>query len=356
VPPQRLDGDPAPEVTHGLQPKPRKAGAAGIAPSGAALDVDRMRRSLVAFAAIALTTCGDGTTPSHDSRGVLLVVRGAGKASEIWAIRPDGSDSRRLTSNEFFDDDPDWSPDGSRIVLVSAQDSTPGAPTRRPEVFLMNADGSEMRRLLVTAGPARHPRWSPDGTRIAFATYDPVAAGYQVYVMNSDGSNVRLLTSAPIENFSPEWSPDGRSLLFLSNRSPRNWWTMYVIGADGSGERLFAGNAACATNVQEARWSPDGSRIAYSCDDRFGGIFTIRADGTQPSPVSTSAGDLEADFGPVWSPDGRQLAFTRSKSGEVYSGTPTRFGVYVTDLSTGAVNRVTNVDTDDIVQAWGAAR
>lgn len=305
---------------------------------------------------IALAGCGDGAGPRHDARGTLLVVRGSGRASEIYAMRPDGSESRQLTNNAYVDDDPDWSPDGSRIVLVSAQDSTPGAPTRRPEIFVMNADGSDMRRLLVTTGPARHPRWSPDGSRIAFAGYDADVQGYRLYVLNSDGSNVRLLTPSPIENFSPEWSPDGDRLLFLSNRSPRNWWTMYVIASDGSGERQLAGNLACGTNISGARWSPDGSRIAYACDDQFGGIFTLRADGTQPALVSTgSTSGLARDVGPVWSRDGRQLAFTRRESGSGPSAAP-RWTVYVTDLSTGVVTRVTPEDVDDVVHAWGPAR
>jgi Tol biopolymer transport system component len=215
-----------------------------------------VRRRLVTLLAIALaavTACGDGTRPLRDSRGVLLVVRGSGRSSEIYAMRPDGSESRRLTDNAVFDDEPDWSPDGSRIVLVSAQDSTPNAPTRRPEIHVMNADGSEMRRLLQTAGPARRPRWSPDGMRIAFARHDAEAGGFRPYVMHADGSNVQLLTSSPPENFAPQWSPDGTRLLFLSNRAPRNWWTMYVITADGSEERQLAGNEACSTNVSGAR-------------------------------------------------------------------------------------------------------
>ena len=315
---------------------------------------------LHALAVATLLACGgDSTAPARDTPGVLLVVRGSGKTAEIYAMRPDGSESRQLTRNAVLDDDPDWSLDGNRIVFVSAQDSTPGAPTRRPEIFVMNADGSDVHRLLETVAPARHPRWSPDGQRIAFARYDPEVQGYRPYVMNSDGSNVRLLTASPIENFSPEWSPDGVRLLFLSNRAPRFWWTMYVISADGSGERQLAGSAACAANVSGARWSPDGSRIAYACDDRFGGIFIIRADGTQPTPVSTStAGEAGTDIGPVWSPDGRRLAFTRllANSGTIAFPAPPQWRAYVADLSTGAVTRVTAEDANDVVHAWRAAR
>jgi Tol biopolymer transport system component len=355
--PRGFDGEKAAEVTQVTAVKHGKAGAVRIASSGTPPDFQRVRFLLV-FLVIAVVACGDGAGPARDSRGVLLVVRGSGKGSEIYAIRPDGSESRQVTHNAYLDDDPDWSPDGSRIVLVSAQDSTPGAPTRRPEIFVMSADGTDMRRLLVTTGPARHPRWSPDGTLIAFAAYDAGVQGYRLHVMKSDGSNVRLLTSSAIENFSPEWSPDGKQLLFLSNRPPRNWWTIYVIAPDGSGERQLAGNAACGTNVSGPRWSPDGARIAYACDDQFGGIFTIRADGTQPAPVSTGSADgfNTRDVGPVWSRDGRQLAFTRRPSGGAGPAGQLHSAVYIAGLSTGSVTRLTSELADETVHAWGPTR
>jgi Tol biopolymer transport system component len=134
---------------------------------------------------------------------------------------------------------------------------------------------------------------------------------------------------------------------------------MYVILVDGSGERQFAGDAACTTNVGGARWSPDGSRIAYGCDGQFAGIYTIRADGTQPTLVSTSSpGAAGTDIGPVWSPDGHQLAFTRleANTGTIGFPEPRRWRTYVADLSTGAVTRVTSDDANDVVHAWGAAR
>jgi len=311
------------------------------------------RCALALGAVIALSACDDGPTPPlSDPRGVLLVVQGAGRDAEIYAMRPDGSERRQLTRNTVFDGDPDWSPDGRRIVFVSAQDSTPGAPTRRIEIFVMNANGSGRRRLLEVTDAAYHPRWSPDGGRIAFERYDGDVGQIRPYVMNSDGSNVHLVTSAPGENFSVEWSPDGTRLLFLSNRAPRNWWTMYVMRADGSGEQQLAGDGACPTNVSAPRWSPDGSRIAYTCDAQGGAIYSIRADGTQPTLLSTptsapGTAPFFADGGPVWSPDGGQLAFTSRRDGDSH--------VYVKDMSSGAVSRLTSDGAGYLVAAWGSA-
>lgn len=292
---------------------------------------------------ITLTACGDPPTRSlRDPRGLLLVIRGIGPAAEIHVMRPDGSERRQLTRNTVLDTDPDWSPDGRQIVFVSGRDSTPGAQVRRFEIFLMNADGSGTRRLHETAESAWHPRWSPDGRRITFEQLDR-GFGFRPYVMDSDGSNVQLLSAAPGANFSFEWSPDGSRLLFLSNRLPRYWWTMYLVRADGSGEQQLAGDAACINNVGAATWSPDGVSIAYSCDTEPGGaIYTIRADGTSPVRLSAPGN------GPVWSPDARQLAFSSGRDGG--------YQVYIRDMPSGLVSRVTSDTVASFVAAWGGGQ
>lgn len=275
------------------------------------------------------------------------MVRGIGSASEIYAMRPDGSEERQLTDNAVMDDDPDWSPDGRQIVFISRVDSTPGAPGRRPDIYVMNADGSGRRRLLQVSDVAEHPRWSPDGSRISFAASDPAVAGFQPYVMNNDGSNVKLVRAMPGENFGLEWSPDGTRFLFLSNRSPRFWWTMYTMPTDGSSEQQLAGDAACTSNVGPAAWSPDGSAIAFSCDaSRV--ISTMRADGTAPVSLTapTTTGD---DFGPVWSPSGAQIAFTSSRA--VGGANPVQ--VYVIDAIGGPLSQVTSDAGFHFVKAWG---
>src|SRR5687768_12928288 len=313
---------------------------------------------LVALTGIlGLDSCDDPTGPLRDSRGVLLVVRGGfGPGAEIYAMRPDGSEMRRLTTNTLFDTDPAWSPDGNRIAFVSTPDSLPGAPGRKPDIFVMNEDGSEARRLFQSSLAAWHPRWSPDGRRIAFENHDPAVSGFRVYVMDADGSNVRQIPSAAGENFAPEWSPDGARILFLSNRSPRNWWTMYVVNADGTGERQLSDDSACFSNVFWIRWSPDGSRIAYTCDSDLASIQTVRADGTDRRVlVPHPAGDPPQDFGPVWSPDGSQVAFTSNRGMLDRLGDPV-WHVFVTRASGGSVTRITSDSASYTVNDWGPPR
>jgi Tol biopolymer transport system component len=265
-------------------------------------------------------------------------------------MHPDGSGRRQLTHNTVLDNDPDWSPDGSKIVYISAVDSLPGAPARRRDVFVMNADGSGSHRLFAGAdGPgSTHPRWSPDGARISFDSFDASLGGFQPFVMNGDGSNVKLVRAMPGENFGLEWSPDGTRFLFLTNRGPRFLWTLYVMPVDGSSDHQVSGNEACSSNLGRAvQWSPDGSNIAFSCDTNLGsGISTLRSDGTAVTSVTIPSG---ADFSPVWSPDGSQIAFASNRAG--VGGNPIA-QVFVISAAGGAMLQVTSDPVRQVVNAW----
>lgn len=311
----------------------------------------RVSPALGAWLAICLVACGDGSTsPLNDPRGTMLVVSGTGSASEIYAVRPDGSGQQQLTHNTVLDGDPDWSPDGRQIVFVSAVDSEPGAPARRRDVYLMIADGSGAHRLFQAAGGAgaAHPRWSPDGSQISFDSFDPAVGGFQPYVMNSDGSNVKLVRAMPGENFGLEWSPDGTRFLFLSNRGPRFVWTLHIMPADGSSDQQLSDDAACQSNVgRAAQWSPDGSHIAFSCATNLGSwISTMRADGTNLVIVTIPA---TQDFSPVWSPTGTQIAFTSNRA--AVGGNPVP-QVYLINATGGPVSQVTNSTARNVVNAW----
>ncbi len=279
----------------------------------------------------------------------MLVVSGTGSASEIFTMRPDGTDRRQLTHNSVLDNDPDWSPDGSQIVYISAVDSLPGAPARRRDVFLMNADGSGSHRLFQGAdGPgATHPRWSPDGSRISFDSF-VLGSGFQPFVMNSDGSNVKLIRAMPGENFGLEWSPDGTRFLFLTNRAPRLSWTLYVMPVDGSSDTQLSNSSTCPSNLgRAAQWSPDGSSIAFSCNTELGQwISTLNAAGTTVTSLTINATE---DFNPVWSPSGAQIAFASDRSASQGNPAPQ---IYLISAGGGLVSQVTSEPVRQVVNAW----
>jgi Tol biopolymer transport system component len=167
---------------------------------------------------------------------------------DIYTARTDGSDLRRLTSSPAYDAEATISPDGRTIVFTSTRDGD-------LEIYLMNPDGSNVRRLTNAPGYDGGAFFSADGSLLVYrARHQETAeelADYRrllalnlirpseldIYVMNADGSNQRRLTSNGAANFAPFFHPDGRRILFSSNMhdpTGRNF-DLYLINVDGSG-------------------------------------------------------------------------------------------------------------------------
>src|SRR5689334_4583279 len=114
-----------------------------------------LRRILLAASLLLCACCSDAPSepPLSDPRGLILLGTGAYPA-ELYVMRPDGSGLRQLTHDSINDVDGDWSPDGRSIVFTRWQDSVQGMGIRRPDIFVMNADGSGMHRLHAASGVA----------------------------------------------------------------------------------------------------------------------------------------------------------------------------------------------------------
>lgn len=139
---------------------------------------------------------------------------------ELYVMEPDGSGERQLLAEETDDEDPDWSPDGRRLAYVRHADSD-ALPS---ELWTVGSDGRDARRLVASGGLDASPTWSPDSAQIAYVQTS-LAQPFddaQVRVVEADGSGDRLLglLTGRAEGGAPEdldWSPDGRSLLVRTN-------------------------------------------------------------------------------------------------------------------------------------------
>lgn len=200
-------------------------------------------------------------TDRHGDRSVPLGYRNV----EIYVMDADGSNVRRLTHHEGWDAHPSWSNDGRRIAFDSWRDGT-------GDIYVMDAaDGSGVVNLTNTDFQDAFPIWSPDGRHILFASKRDRETQHDLYVMRADGSDVRQLTTSGY-NVPGGWSPNGRRILFQHDNQ------VFVMEADGSGKtRLAAGSAP--------RWSFDGRRISYSWHNR---PWIINADGSNPRRIPTS--------------------------------------------------------------------
>ena len=213
--------------------------------------------------------------------------------TEIYVMDADGGNRENLTNHPANDVDPDWSPDRTKIAFASGRNG--GAL----QIYVMDADGNNPIRL--TDGPrnARGPDWSPDGGKIAFWVDE--GTDY-IDVMDAGGKNRMMLVN---DAAAPSWSPDGREIAFSSTRDGIGAWSdIYVIGADGQGLRRLTDEFWSGTSPA---FSPDGKRIAFvSMHGSFYHIFLVRADGNNRVRLTRK---LEHHGDPAWSIFGRSIAY-----------------------------------------------
>ena len=276
-------------------------------------------------------------TPTAPSGKIAFSSNRDGDDHEIYVMNADGSDVRRLTNNLVQDIHPAWSPDGQRIAFSSSRGGGISA------IHVMNADGSDVRRL--TNNSVRwgyHPSWSPDGQRIAFSS------GADTYVMNSDGSDVMLLTdNPPGEGGVPSWSPDGQRIAF--DAEPGGVDEIYVMNADGSDVTLLTDGFR--KTGQHPAWSPDGQQIAFessSYADSY--IYVMNADGSEVKRLTRNS--EHEDTLPAWSPDSQWIAFVSFRDYTYKPGDGNLGEIYVMKADGSDVRRITDNSSKDSSPSW----
>ena len=230
--------------------------------------------------------------------------------TDIYVMDEDGSNVRRLTDAPEGDRSPKWSPGGKRIVFVSDRDGT-------RHVYTMDPDGGGVLRLTDPATYVSAPVWSSGGQEIAFfANYQE----YGIHIMDRDGQNVRLLTGTPDRAGDPgthfqlgiDWSPDGRTLIFNTHGKESDG-VIWAIDADGRNLRDLSkdGQDLCQA------WSPDGQRILFRFHGPDAGFYTMGPDGRNRREVLVPV----RGACPRWSPDGREIIFSMDGDIHIVSAT-----------------------------------
>jgi Tol biopolymer transport system component len=312
----------------------------------------------VLFAAISLMP-GEPAAQTASSSGKIAYIGFdvETQKQDVYTMNADGTGVTNLTKN-YTDPtwsplgnvagSPEWSPDGTKISFTGTALSDIGSCCST-NVYVMDADGTNLQRLTNTPssseGEDTQATWAPDGSWLAFVStrsegpHDPdnptsnFSDDREIYRMDADGTNEQQLTATPSVNTDeqPSISPDGTKIAFASNRhyrffgDPENpdQLDIYVMNADGTGEpkRLTFDAAPTSPTLnlesrsQNPVWSPDGRRIAYE-STRSGNseIWVMNVDGSG-EPVNVSQHE-SWDSDPAWSPDGTQITFMSRRAGQ----------------------------------------
>jgi Tol biopolymer transport system component len=266
--------------------------------------------------ALAVSIGHDMPSWSPDGRIAFVGFRN-GRVGDIFTMRPDGRGERQLTSTPQHEDMPRWSPDGSKIAFVRHT----GGALINFQIFVMNADGSGQTQVTQDSPPNFAPAWSPDGSKLVFVSQRDQSS--QIYVMNADGTDQRRLTEPVrlptgfnfVANDSPDWSPDGSKIAFASNRSELLAWRLYTMNPDGSDVQPLTKNPTPWHNERRPAWSRDGSKVAYVSGPgrdipvTNAEIYVTDADGSNERRLTRSD---EAESSPSWSADGNRVVYARS--------------------------------------------
>lgn len=249
--------------------------------------------------------------------------------------------------------DPSWSPDGTKILFASDRGGT-----RRVEIWVMNADGTNPVRLTTNVqlgsdsnGPVYssdlEPAWSPDGSKIVFRSNRTALPNPEIYIMNADGSNPVRLTTNTAEDKEPAWSPDGTRIAFFSRGGGRDG--IYIMDANGGNDHLL-------TNGAQPAWSPDSTKLVFTDFNPQANyaftLYTINADGSERAKLTNNgnidsmAGAWQTTGGPVpppppgpavYSVSGRVVDTSIAQNGPGISG--------VTITLTGSASATTTTDS-----------
>lgn len=238
--------------------------------------------------------------------GTIAFLRSERQGIRLWTMRPDGSAERRLPPKNVAFSDLRWSPNAKRIVFAATRRGLgKERSSQHDELFVVNADGSGVRRLTWTRTALsrvfhENPSWSPDGRRIVFDKNDDGPKG--IYVVNANGGRERAL----IRSHKAGWlwprnsalSPDGRKIALTDGVR------VFVLSAGGGARPRPVARVQAVNEVSDLTWSPDGRKIAVLGED----LLVMQRDGSRLRNVTRKLPEWKISGAGAWSPDGRTIA------------------------------------------------
>lgn len=276
---------------------------------------------------------GESTaTGSGSGRIVFAGDRPKDSGFNLYVMNADGSNVQPVTDTFVAAVEPAVSPDGSRVAFWTTDGGV-------PHIYTVNLDGSDLTQM--TDFSSFGVAWSPDGSHLVFVANDQNEQDNLSDIFSLDLSSLEiteLLDTPTVRAAGARWSPDGTRIIFSSNVNGQT--DLYVMDGDGSNLTQLTDDPYDDTHPD---WSPDGTKIAWSTcveSDNYD-IWLMDADGSNKTGVLET--EAEEEY-PAWSPDGTRLAFTSDQTGN--------YEIYTMNLDGTDVIQLTENEGNDMMPDW----
>ncbi len=205
-----------------------------------------------------------------------------------------------------------WSPDGKYLSFTRMEVSNTQPRTMKTDIYIMKADGTEIRRITGDESNEFTSSWSKDGKTIFFGASLQGSRESDIFSVKADGSGLKRLTNGSGRIGSPAVSPDGKKIVYnvyLVERKPQ----IFVMNADGTEAKNLTNDNTLA--FYSPVWSPDGKKIVYYVEkgDNMDQIWVMNTDGSKKTLLTNNIGH---NFFPSWSINGKQIIFTSKRDGD----------------------------------------
>lgn len=254
-------------------------------------------------------------------------------SKEIYVSDYDGANMQQVTKHNSISIKPKFSPDGTKIAYLSFKD-------RYSFLYVFNRMTGVSTPLSKEVGLNIAPAWSPDGRQLAQVLSKD--GNNEIYLRNADGTNLRRLTRNRDLDTSPVFSPDGSRIAFVSDRGGNPQIFVMSSNGDAATRLSFQGGSS-----YDPAWSPDGKYIAYVAEKSGEGleIYIMGADGTGHRRLTDSQGSNES---PSWSPDSRHVIYFSTRNGQK--------ALYTYTIETNEERRVPRLTMSCEGPCWGPRR
>jgi TolB protein len=292
---------------------------------------DEVHKQQLALPGVARTKL---TFSSDRDTGRMKGPVGPRDVQEIYIADYDGVNARRITNTTTLNITPVWAPDSQAIAYTSYRPAgVSGFSTYQDLVISWLYKGLRDEPTHGSPGNQNYlPAWSPDGSRIAFTSNRD--GNPEIYIMNRDGSGLRRMTNNPAIDVTPTWSPNGNQIAWVSDRTgtPK----IYVMNADGTGARLLISDYC-----DRPTWSTEPfNEIAYAA--RTGPGYDIKIYDFSSGETKRITDGIGSNESPAFSPNGRHIAFTSTRSGKSEIFTVDRDGNNLRQITREGNNKFPN--------------